>query len=131
MGWTTPTDRTTGYTVTAADWNIVEDDLSFLYGDTGWTNVSAFTNSWVAGSVAPAYILIGRVVWLRGDIQSGTAGTVAFTLPSGYRPSAQMVYPANISGGVTVNQIVIASTGTVILATSSHTFLSNINFPTV
>ena len=45
MGWTTPTDRTTGYTVTAADWNVVEDNLTFLYGDAVWTNVSVFTHS--------------------------------------------------------------------------------------
>lgn len=89
MGWTTPTDRSTSYVVTSTDWNVIEDDLTFLYGDTGWTNVSVFTNSWAsagAGNV-PRFALIGRVVYLNGMVTGGTINTAAFTLPAGYRPS--------------------------------------------
>lgn len=130
MGWTTPTDRSTAYTVTAADWNIVEDDLSFLYGDTGWTNVSAFTNSWTTGGLSPAYILIGRVVYLRGNIQSGTANTAAFTLPSGYRPSMNGYWTV-INTGTTLNRIEVQTSGAVIPLNSALTYLSNVSFPVV
>jgi hypothetical protein len=93
--WTTPVDRAAGYTVTNTDWNTnlgANGDTAFLYGDTGWTNVGSFTNSWTAGGVAPGYILIGRVVYVRGIITGGTINLAAFTLPSGYRPSLQWYY---------------------------------------
>ena len=44
MPWTSPTDRSTGYTVTSVDWNIVEDNLTYLYGDSSWT-VPTLANS--------------------------------------------------------------------------------------
>jgi hypothetical protein len=121
MGWTTPTDRATGYVVSATDWNIVEDDLSFLYGDTGWTNVASFTNSWGAGSPAPAYMLIGRVVYLRGTLTAGTANTAAFTLPSGYRPSAAMTIAVASGSSGTDNNLAFATSGTVTPVTSTTT----------
>lgn len=130
MPWTPPTDRATFYTPTAADWNIIEDNLSFLYGDAAWTNVAAFTNSWAAGGPAPAYILIGRVVYLRGVMTAGTANTVAFTLPAGYRPSAahnQLV----TNGTGTANLLTIGTTGTVTPLNSAIVWLSNVSFPVV
>ena len=88
MPWTTPTDRLSGYTVTAADWNIVEDDLSFLYGDTAWTVVSTFTNSWTAGAgFVPRYSKTGNMVTMQGVVTGGTLAAAAFTLPAGYRPT--------------------------------------------
>ena len=60
-----------------------------------WRNVGetgnpAFKNSWanVGGTTPPAgfYIDPYKVVHLRGNINTGSSGTVAFTLPAGYRP---------------------------------------------
>ena len=118
MPWTAPTDRTTGYTVTAVDWNIVEDDLTFLYGDTSWTAVSGFTNSWVAlGSpFVPRYRLVGSLVTMQGRIGSGTINTAAFTLPSGYRPTQTIVVATDANGayaqfGITAAGVVTPSIG--------------------
>ena len=127
MPWTTPTDRTTGYTVTAADWNIVEDDLTYLYGDTGWTSVGSFTNGW---SGTPAYILLGRVVFLRGAMNAGTANTAAFTLPAGYRPTSSSNFIVS-AGGSATNTIVVATTGTVTPVLSANVFLASISYPVV
>ena len=56
----------------------------------GTTGNPAFQNSWanVGGATPPAgfYIDPYQVVHLRGNIDTGTSGTVAFTLPTGYRP---------------------------------------------
>lgn len=125
MGWTTPTDRTTGYVPTAADWNVIEDDLAYLYGDSAWTTVTVFTNSWAGGTGTntPQYILIGRFVAMRGYVQGGTLGQAAFTLPVGYRPSSPLFYPtvANNAFG----QLEITAAGAVIPQTGS-TSLFNI-----
>jgi hypothetical protein len=89
LPYTTTTDRTTGYVVTAVDWNIVEDNLTYLYGDTGWTNMAGFTNSWTsltAPNVA-RYRLQGTLVVVQGVITGGTLSTTAFTFPAGYRPT--------------------------------------------
>jgi hypothetical protein len=129
MTWTTTTDRTTGYVVTAADWNIVEDDLAYLYGDTGWTTMSSFTNSWTAGQTV-RYILLGRVVYLDGWVGSGTAATAAFTLPAGYRPSSNRAYTGAV-GTTAANTVTIGTDGTVKPSTTANTWLSGISFPVV
>ena len=100
MPWTDPTTHiwAAAERLTAANMNtFVEANLAFLFGDTAWTNVATFTNSWTAGAPAPAYILIGRVVYLRGMVTGGTINTAAYTLPAGYRPSAtqRIAVPAN------------------------------------
>lgn len=84
-----------------------EDDLAF---DSGWIAVSAFTNSWTNygfGLPDAAYRKIGRTVYLRGHIKDGSAlETAAFTLPTGFRPSANegiAVSSANAFGRISVN----------------------------
>ncbi len=67
--------------------------LAALGSDTSWTALSGlYQNSWVdfgSGYQAGQYMRdrTGRV-WLRGLIKGGTetAGTLLFTLPSGFRP---------------------------------------------
>ena len=131
MGWTTPVDtRATGYTVSATDWDQVQDNLLFLFGDAAWTTVSAFTNSWVAGQTV-RYILLGRVVYLDGWIQTGTGNTAAFTLPAGYRPSANRNYATQTGTSGTTNSVLVGTDGTVKPFTSTSTWLSGISFPTV
>ena len=76
--------------IAPAAWgDTVNDDLNFLYGDTGWTAVSSFSNGWINyGSTYfnAAYRKVGTRILLRGMIKSGTSGAAAFTLPTGYRP---------------------------------------------
>jgi hypothetical protein len=101
--------------------------------DTAWTAVSAFTNSWVsfgAPEFAPGFRLVNGWVRLRGCMKSGTSGTAAFTLPSGYRPTATCGFPAVANGAFA--SVSIASTGAV-TATGSNAsfFLDNISFDTL
>jgi hypothetical protein len=121
MGYTTTTDRTTGYQPTAVDWNILEDNSTFLYGDIGWTTVASFTNSWTSVQT-PRYILIGRVVYLNGVITGGTIATTAFTLAAGYRPSASCLLAASSNNAFA--NILITSAGLVQPHTGSTTNFS-------
>jgi hypothetical protein len=57
-------------------------------GDTSWTNMSGFTNGFTGGVGAntPRFRKVGTTVMCQGQI-TGTQGSVAFTYPSGYRPT--------------------------------------------
>ena len=81
-----------------------------------WTEVSTFTNSWVnyGGAYFNAAYAKDTHGWvhLRGVIKNGTDNTSAFTLPSGYRPSASMFFGVGESGG-NAGRVIIASDGTV------------------
>ena len=131
MPWTTPTDRATGYVPTATDWNVIEDNLAYLYGDAGWTAVSAFTNGWGASASTPGFILLGRVVHLRGALTAGTAGTAAFTLPAGYRPTQQGAYLCSNNATATANEVTVSTAGVVTPLNSAVTYLHQISFPVV
>jgi hypothetical protein len=59
---------------------------------TPWTGVT-FQNGWVnfGGAYQTAqYRKVGDVVQVRGVIKSGTVGSIAFTLPVGFRPPAKL-----------------------------------------
>lgn len=131
MGWTTPTDRATNYVVSATDWNVLEDNETFLYGDTGWTAVALFTNSWTTATFTPGYILLGRIVYLRGAITGGTANTSAFTLPAGYRPSQAAQFICVLNNLSTAMNVAVSTGGLVTPLTSATVWLSNITFPVV
>lgn len=130
MAWTTPPVFTVGEVATSSNMNILGSDLSFLYGDVTWTPITAFTNSWTAGAVAPAYIALGRTACLRGIVTGGAANQVAFTLPTGYRPSAQYNYATLANGAFAAG--IVATTGAVTPSVGSTTsFWLDIVFPTV
>ena len=85
--------------------------------DAAWTNVSAFTNSWTSsGGTEPAvgYRKVNGRVYLRGFITGGTADAVAFTLPTGYRPSANSAYACATFVDNTFSRIQVHSDGSVI-----------------
>jgi hypothetical protein len=131
MPWTTPADQTTGTLVTASMYNTQgQDDLSFLYGDTGWTNVATFTNSWSSFQTV-RYILIGRVVYLDGVMNAGTAASAAFTLPVGYRPSSTNNFTCWTNAGVAVNIVAVSGGGVVTPVQSTGVWLNTIRFPVV
>jgi len=135
--WTSPVDRAAGYTVTNTDWNNMvglNGDVAYLYGDTGWTNVVTFTNSWVnfgGTNFSAGYRLIGTQVWLRGNIKSGTINTAAFTLPSGYRPAHDMNFAC--TSNAAFGNCSISSAGVVTPAVGSNVYfaLDGIRFDTL
>jgi hypothetical protein len=96
--------------------------------DSGWINVSSFTNSFVSAGTAPAYRKLNGVVYLRGNVQSGTAGTAAFTLPSGYRPSVSGTYSIQQYGTANMNYITVDTAGNV-TPNATSAWLSGVAIP--
>ena len=95
--------------------------------DTGWITISSFTNNFVGGD-SPAYRKLNGVVYLRGRVSSGTGGTSAFTLPAGYRPSANFVRPIQVYGTATISWITVSTTGTV-TPNGTAAWLTAVDFP--
>lgn len=85
-------------------WNVVG-------GDTGWVNVT-FTNSWAnVSGFTTSYRRLNGVVYIRGRIQSGTANSVAFTLPAGFRPAIQSRFGQVDGSAATAVTVLVDSTG--------------------
>lgn len=75
-----------------------------------WTNYGeTFANA--------AYRKDGNRVQLRGLVKAGASGSVIFTLPAGFRPSAQQIYVANCDAA-TPARVDIRSNGEVIVSQS-------------
>lgn len=123
---------TAGQVVPVAWMTDLTGNDEWFNGDGSWTTVSVFTNSWTAGSPAPAYQRIGNFVVLRGVMVSGTAGSTAFTLPSGYRPLTTSAFGSTNGGGTaTFAGIVVATSGTVTSGQSGNVWLNSVIFPVV
>lgn len=125
--WTTPVDHVTGYVVTAADWDNffgANGDLAYLYGDTTWTNMSGFSNSWTAAGSPniPRYRLVGSQVTIQGAVTGGTVTTAIITLPAGYRPSQTVAF-ATSNGASTFAAISITSAGVISQTAGTNTNL--------
>jgi hypothetical protein len=96
-------------------------------GDTGWISVTSFNNNFSGGSVA--YRRINGVVYLRGRVSGGTAGSGAFVLPEGFRPSAiEVVIPTQQYGTANINYTSVGNDGNVV-PNASSAWLSSISFP--
>lgn len=74
--------------------------LSVNIVPTAWTGVT-FENGWsnYAPVQACQYRKINDIVYLRGSMQGGTIGSVAFTLPAGFRPPAIVYASVGSYGG--------------------------------
>lgn len=87
-------------------------------GDQSWTPVT-YQNSWqdFGGGFAGAAFRKDALgfVHLRGVIKSGTPPSIAFTLPTGYRPLSTNTFPVTDGGGA-VGAAQVASTGTVTIS---------------
>jgi hypothetical protein len=94
----------------AADLAVITSDAAALDArvialeDSGWTGVT-FSNSWVdhgAPNQNAQYSKAGDVVRVRGVIKNGTLNTVAFVLPSGFRPPSTLRF-SSPEGIITVD----------------------------
>lgn len=99
MAWTTPRTWVDGELVTSTLLNThIRDNLNWLrQGDPGWTDV-VFQNGWQPGGLFSSdhiYTRRGSWVFVEVVMKNGTMGTVAFTLPVGYRPTMQLIFSAN------------------------------------
>jgi hypothetical protein len=90
---------------------------------TAWTAVT-FSGGW-SNNVAPyqtaQYRKIGDLVYLRGSIDGGTLGGVAFTLPVGFRPPADIIQAVDTGAGSTT-YVEVQSDGEVRPAGGSNGF---------
>ena len=70
--------------------------------DTGWLTPTLI-NGWAVYDAlfgnAAMYRKIGNMVFLRGLVKNGTAGSVIYTLPVGYRPTVRMLFIVDATGG--------------------------------
>jgi hypothetical protein len=115
---------------TASIFSVSDDGTvtSSNLGETGWSTVGSFSNSFVSGGNAPGYRRLNNVVYLRGNISSGTAGQTAFTLPSGYRPATDFVIPVQKFGTSDISYITVYTDGRVV-PNSTAGWLTGIHFP--
>jgi hypothetical protein len=118
-------EGTTGVSHSSGDKVIQGPTALDTSGETAWTNAT-YAGAWT--SYGAPYADAGYrkdssgVVHLRGLIKSGTIGTTAFTLPSGYRPAFKVSHATfNVSG---TGNIDVNTDGTVIPATGGNTYAS-------
>jgi hypothetical protein len=77
--------------------------LSNVPASVSWT-AATYQNSWVSFNAGTHYVAeyykdpFG-LVRIRGTISTGVTGTVAFTLPAGFRPTKNLNFPITTSGG--------------------------------
>lgn len=67
-------------------------------GVSGWTQAT-LVNSWVNYGLTwdtAAYRKVGDIVYLRGLVKNGSIPGAIFTLPSGYRPPADILFAADM-----------------------------------
>lgn len=85
MAWTSTTDRSAGYIVTPTDWNIVEDNLTYLKGYTKATakavNTTVAATDLLNAEITIAAGILGTTGRLRltasGDLLQNSGGTAA------------------------------------------------------
>jgi hypothetical protein len=115
---------------TASIFSVSDDGIvtSSNLGDTGWSDVGSLSNSFVSGGNTPGYRKLNNVVYLRGNINSGTAGQTAFTLPSGYRPATDFIIPVQKFGTADISYITVYTDGRVV-PNSTAGWLTGSHFP--
>lgn len=116
-----------------------ESDTVWVAGNRGYKALHvvgaasgpAFQNSWAAygGYMAPRYYRdIEGTVFLEGMAQGGAVGSVLFTLPAGFRPSAKVAFA--VASNAAFGWLSVDSAGLVKLEAGSGTWvaLSTVRF---
>jgi hypothetical protein len=119
LGFLSTSPRVTGSTF-GSEWIGYQTGTKVI----GWL-APTFQNSWAnvgAGTQTVEYCKDQNgVVHIKGELVGGASGTVAFTLPAGYRPLAQLrVYSsrANTASGEVPMAVQIDTTGAVTIQTA-------------
>jgi hypothetical protein len=104
---------------------LLAESISGLKGEE-WREVGAtgqpiFENAWVnhtPGTFATAafYKDAMGVVHLKGLVKNGTGGAAVFTLPVGYRPTAQHSFATDSGTAVVHSQLAVLASGAVIVS---------------
>lgn len=95
-------------------------------GATPWTNIGAFSNSWVnfaAGTDPARYRKIGDMVFVDGTIKDGSVRAfTAFTLPVGFRPTGGKNFA--VATGTGYGRVTISTAGIVQVFTGGNAFVA-------
>lgn len=99
------------------------------YREIGGTNNPAFINSWVnfnsaTHSTAAFYKDPYERVWLKGTIKTGATPSVAFVLPTGYRPLLINTFSSIDGTGTPSAEIEIDASGNVTIASGNNASIS-------
>lgn len=98
QGWGIPITDEVNRLTTQSDSNTSRvTALEAATAKTTWTNATLL-NGWVnmgAPMNVTQYRKIGDIVYLRGYVYGGSAGTNLFTLPVGFRPPATLAIPCS------------------------------------
>jgi hypothetical protein len=110
---------------------LLEDFLNSLLATTPWT-APTLLNAW-ANSGAPLqvaeYRKVGDRVDLRGCVTGGTIGLAIFTLPTGFRPPANVSFAVNSTGAF--GALTVTSAGAVVPSVgTAGSFHFNVSFYT-
>jgi hypothetical protein len=104
---------------------------SLIYSDSGWTDVTPI-NGWqpYGGDYGNgSYRKLGKIVFLEGLLKNGTANTVMFYLPAGYRPSKKLPFDVvSDSGTIRVDIFPDGSVRHVSLTGNGYVSLNGISF---
>jgi hypothetical protein len=106
----------------------INGEIAILNGDASWTTITAFSNGWVAGTFTPAYKKVGTRVWFKGQIKSGTVGSVtAFTMPTNYITAQTGNFPVYSNGAFGALNVFV-TTGVIQVGNGSNVSVSLENF---
>lgn len=99
----------------------IDADVTATTADTGWINAT-LTSGWVnfGGAYRTAqYRRKAGIVYLRGEIKSGTTFGTVLTLPVGFRPAAFDTY--TVTGNTSANSLEIGPSGAVVAGAAGLT----------
>ena len=104
-------------------------DLKANKSQSAWIAVSSFLNSWANYGTTPGGYSDASyfkdefgIVHLRGLVKNGTVGSVAFNLPTGFRPEFIKVYSASSGGAYATLRV--NPNGDVVPYTGANTYFS-------
>lgn len=94
-----------GRILTAAELNALEASVTALSADSGWVNPAPLGSGWTEyvdpTYGATRYRKIGKLVQLRGLVVSSSIANPIFTLPAGFRPSLNLIFPLSAASWAT------------------------------
>jgi len=123
-----PSEAGYNYTTTSL-WSIIQGEYGTLSTEDQWVTAT-LENSWAGGTTnaldrwPPAQYRKDKygIVHLRGLVLSGSSAAAnIFTLPSGYRPAATLLFPRPTTSGTGVCRVDVTSTGGVAATNNGST----------
>lgn len=97
-----------------------------LEDDSGWqapTLLGTWVNYSTPSFTGARYRKMNGRVWIEGLVKDGTTGTAVFVLPSGYRPSGNLVFATIVNPNV-IGRLDVEAGGNVVIYAASTVYAS-------